>query len=201
MKNYRDKLSHFEGRRQALTESRDELGVKMERLEGELNNILEAQTILQMVAQKTQEELKYHIESIVSMALDAVFPEPYEFEVSFEIKANRTVAECWFVRDGQRVDPMNATGGGAVDIASFALRVVFWSLLYKSKKIRPLLVLDEPFRFVSRDLQQKAGMMMKELSDKLGVQFIMVTHNKDLIDAADRVHEVSLKDGISKVTE
>jgi DNA repair protein SbcC/Rad50 len=201
MKNYRDKLSHFEGRRQALTESRDELGVKMERLEGELNNILEAQTILQMVAQKTQEELKYHIESIVSMALDAVFPEPYEFEVSFEIKANRTVAECWFVRDGQRVDPMSATGGGAVDIASFALRVVFWSLLYKSKKIRPLLVLDEPFRFVSRDLQQKAGMMMKELSDKLGVQFIMVTHNKDLIDAADRVHEVSLKDGISKVTE
>jgi DNA repair exonuclease SbcCD ATPase subunit len=133
------------------------------------------------------------------MALDAVFPEPYEFEVSFEIKGNRTVAECWFVRDGERLDPMSSTGGGAVDIASFALRVVFWSLLYKSKKIRPLMVFDEPFRFVSRDLQQKAGMMMKELSEKLGIQFIMVTHNKDLIEAADNVVEVFLKDGISRV--
>ena len=64
-----------------------------------------------------------------------------------------------------------------------------------------MIVLDEPFRFVSRDLQVKAGQMVKELAERLDLQFIVVTHNKDLIEAADRVFEVSLKDGESRVVK
>jgi len=199
MRNYRDKLNQAVGKLDGL---KVQLEGKIEKLGGckiTMESVLEAQSVIQLVAQKTQEKLKFHIESIVTMALEAVFEEPYRFEVDFEIKGGRTVAECWFVRNGEKVNPMDATGGGAVDIASMALRVVFWSLLYQTKKIRPLLVLDEPFRFVSRDLQTKAGEMVKEIASRLGIQFIVVTHTKDLIDVADRVYEVKLKDGKSGI--
>lgn len=195
MSSYRSKLGEFKGRRIVLQESLDKERIQIDQAEKSLEKIEAAQFIVQKVAQQTQEQFKFRVESIVTMALQAVFPEPYEFKVEFEIKRNQTEAKLSFVRNGEDVDPLTATGGGAVDVAAFALRVTLWSL----GKTRPVIVLDEPFRFVSRDLQAKAGQMVKELAGKLKLQFIVVTHNKDLIEAADRVFEVSLNEGESKV--
>jgi len=66
-------------------------------------------------------------------------------------------------------------------------------------RISNTIVLDEPFRFLSRELQGRAGEMLKLLSQKLGIQFIFVTHVQDLVEAADRVFEVRKKKQISKV--
>jgi ABC-type lipoprotein export system ATPase subunit len=41
--------------------------------------------------------------------------------------------------------------------------------------------------------------MIKDLSTKLGIQFIIVTHEETLAAYADRVFEVSIKKGISKI--
>jgi len=62
-----------------------------------------------------------------------------------------------------------------------------------------VIILDEPFRFLSKDLQPRAGEIMRELSHRLNIQFIMVTHAKEMIEISDRVFEVSQIDGISKV--
>jgi chromosome segregation ATPase len=43
--------------------------------------------------------------------------------------------------------------------------------------------------------------MIKEISTKLGIQFIVVTHNETLASAADKVFNVSIKKGISHVNE
>lgn len=197
MNAYRSKLNDFKTRRNVLTEQLEAEFSKIEDLKNLLDRVQNAQTIIQLVARQTQEQLKFHIESIVTMALESVFSEPYSFQVDFEVKRNQTEALCWFVRNEEKVDPLTATGGGAVDIAAFALRVTLWSL----ENTRPVLVFDEPFRFVSRDLQRKAGEMMKLLSEKLGIQFIVVTHNKDLVEVADKVFEVSMKEGVSRIEE
>lgn len=197
MPTLRERWYSLQGQRETYAK---QLGEKKQQLAdklAEMDRVVTAQLVIQEVARKTQEELRFRIESIVTMALEAVFSDPYQFVIEFEVKRNQTEARCVFERDGERVDPMTATGGGAVDIAAFALRVTLWSL--RRPRPRATLLLDEPFRFVSRDLQLRAGMMMRELSEKLGVQFIVVTHNKDLIDAADRVIEVSQRDGKSRV--
>jgi DNA repair exonuclease SbcCD ATPase subunit len=64
---------------------------------------------------------------------------------------------------------------------------------------RPTIVLDEPFKHLSQDLRPKAAEMLKEISSKLGLQIIMVTHDVDLVEAADRLFLVSQRNGISKV--
>jgi DNA repair exonuclease SbcCD ATPase subunit len=94
---------------------------------------------------------------------------------------------------------LTASGGGAVDVAAFALRIASWSMAQPHS--RNTIILDEPLRFLSVDLQEKASTMIKEVSDKLGIQMILVTHNDTLASFADRVFNVSIKKGVSKVIQ
>ena len=40
-------------------------------------------------------------------------------------------------------------------------------------------VLDEPFRFVSREYRPAIAELVKELSEELNVQFVLVTHSSE----------------------
>jgi DNA repair exonuclease SbcCD ATPase subunit len=155
-----------------------------------------AQAFIQKVAKETQEQLKYQIADIVNMALDTCFPGEYTFDVDFQIKRGKTEASLVFIKDGHSVDPMDASGGGVVDLASFALRIAVWCL----GKTDNVIVLDEPFRFLSRDLQPQAGEILREISHRLNLQIIMVTHSKDIISASDRVFEVVQINNVSKIS-
>lgn len=161
-----------------------------------LLNTEKARVVVQEVANDVQKDLEYRITSIVSMALASVFPDPYEFKVEFVTRRNQTECDMYFVRGDNDCDPLDSSGGGAIDIASLALRMAIWSI----KKTRAIQILDEPCRFLSRDMQSKASEMLKELSSKLGIQLIVVSHIPELMDAADRVINVENTNGISKVT-
>ena len=163
-----------------------------------MEQLKKAQIVIQEVAKLTQKELEYHVSELVSLALSAVFDDPYSLELEFQSRRGKAEADLWFKRkDGERVDPLTASGGGAVDVASFALRVSLWSL--RTPKTRPVLVLDEPFKHLSAELQPRAGEILKQISERLKIQIIMVTHNPDLIDCADRAFQVSMVEGKSVV--
>lgn len=161
----------------------------------------EAQTVIQKVAQMTQDEIKFHITDIANLAMAAIFDAPYEMSVDFTVKRGKVDAELFFTRLGHRIDPLKEAGGGVVDIASFALRLALWCLKSRGSKTRNTIILDEPFRFLSQDLQPKASVMVGELSKRLNMQIIMVTHNESLIEAADKVFYVTNKNGVSHVKE
>ena len=156
-----------------------------------------AREVIREVGLKTQEQLQFHISDITSLALEAVFPDPYELVVEFIQRRNKTECDLYFVRDDNKVDPMTASGVGAVDVATFALRIASWSMAYPHS--RNTIILDEPFRFLSEDYQEKASTMIKEISEKLGIQFIIVTHEQVLAAYADKIFEVSIRNGKSKV--
>jgi ABC-type cobalamin/Fe3+-siderophores transport system ATPase subunit len=159
-----------------------------------------AQVIIQTVVQQTQQELQYKISELVSIALQSVFDDPYEFVVEFVQKRNKTECELRFVRRGVVIgNPMDSTGGGVVDVAAFALRLSLWSM--QQHKSDPLIVLDEPFRFLSADLQHKTSELLCELAEKMNMQFLIVTHNDTLTMSADRVFRVRMRGGISEVVE
>ena len=157
-----------------------------------------AQSILQAVAQETQKELEYRISELVSLALAAVFPDPYTLKLSFEMKRGRTEAEFLFERDGETVVPKYGSGGGVKDVAALALRLAVWSL--RGGRTRPLMVLDEPFKNPSKGYRPKVAKLLKRLSKDLGIQIIMVTHDIDLIEHADKVFHIRLVKGVSQLT-
>jgi len=142
------------------------------------NAVEEAQELAQQVAAQLQHQAHSRIADIVSKCLEAVFEEPYTFRIHFERKRGRTEAKLVFERDGLEVDPLSASGGGVVDIAAFALRLS--CLLLSRPPLRRLLVLDEPFRFVSVDLRHRVRALLETLAADMGVQIVMVTHDPQL---------------------
>lgn len=138
----------------------------------------EAQRVVQLVAQTVQKQAHDKIAGVVSRCLEAVFDEPYEFQIHFEQKRGRTEARLVFVRDGNEVDPMTGSGGGVVDVAAFALRVA--CILLSKPQVRRVLIMDEPFRFVSACYRPRLRGMLEQLAKELGMQFIQVTHIEEL---------------------
>lgn len=159
-----------------------------------------AREVIRDVGLKTQQSLQFHISDVVSSALAAVFEDPYELKVEFVQRRNKTECDLTFVRGDLEIDPIEASGVGAIDVAAFALRIASWTM--NRPRTHNTIILDEPFRFLSKGYQEEASRMVKELSRKLGIQFIIVTHEDVLTSYADKVFEVSKnRKGISIVKE
>lgn len=157
-----------------------------------------ALAVAQIVAEQTQTKLEFHISNLVSMALAAVWDNPYTFQLRFTKRRDKTECDLVFIKNGKETDDvLGSAGGGVGDVASFALRLAVWSL----NRSRNVQILDEPFKYVSLDLQERCSAMLKKLSKELGIQIIMVSHLPNLIGSADKVFSVELKDGISIVKE
>lgn len=68
-----------------------------------------------------------------------------------------------------------------------------WSL--ENPKSRGVIILDEPMKNMG-DLIVLGGEMLREIAHKLGLQLIIITHEKELIDIADKAYHVK-HDGYS----
>ena len=152
---------------------------ELEKAQAAFKHCQDAQEILQHLAQAVQQQAHTRIATVVSTCLSIVFDQPYEFKILFERKRGRTEALLRFSRGGLDVDPLTASGGGVVDVAAFALRAA--CLMLHRPRLRRLLVLDEPFRFVSADYQPNVRAMMEQMAKEMDLQIVQVTHNEQLI--------------------
>jgi hypothetical protein len=201
MLNYRSLLDQSIGRRYALQSQKDAYLQKIDHLIERQKTIEIVQALVQKVAKETQEQLKFQIEDIVKTCIDTCFPDEYDFKVEFEIKRGKTECALKFYKNGHEIDDLlESGGGGVVDVASLGLRVAAWCLGNTANT----LVLDEPGKFVSRCLVRQFADVIKVLSEKLGLQIIMVSHIPEFIENSEKVFGVKLqKEGkweVSKVT-
>ncbi|MBN2570521.1 MAG: hypothetical protein JXA68_00215 [Ignavibacteriales bacterium] len=195
----RTRLNKEKGKREQIEKSIIETKSQLRDFKRNLYRHERAREIVWEVGLATQQQLQFHISDITTLALEAVFDDPYELLVEFVKRRNNAECDLLFSRDGDKIDPISASGGGAVDVASFALRIAAWSM--QTPKTRNTIILDEPLRFLSADKQERASQMIKELSMKLGLQFIIVTHEETLTQFADKVFNVKIRNGISQVKE
>lgn len=142
-----------------------------------LANAESAQIISQHVAQTIQQQAYIRISKVVSRCLETVFdgPENYGFKIRFERKRGRTEAVLVLTEDGNEIDDIfDGQSGGIVDVASFALRLA--CILLSKPKLRKIVFLDEPFKFVSEKYLDNVRLMLDGLAEDFGFQFVMVTH-------------------------
>lgn len=171
---------------------------QIKRLNRELVISKQAQVIIQVVAQQTQKQLEWHISEIVSLALSSVFDNPYAFKIKFVVRRGKTECDFFFERNGKQINPVEEASGGAVDVASFALRVALWSL----SKTRNVLLFDEPFKNINdktRKTHKRIAKMVRMLSRKLKLQFIINTMIPELIRSVDKHCEFKIEEGVTKL--
>lgn len=144
----------------------------------DLQTALEAQEIIQTAAADMQNKVHQKITQLVTHCLQMIFGLSYAFAIEFVQKRGKTEARMMFLIDGEETDPTTEAGGGVVDVAAFALRLA--ALLLSKPKPAKVLILDEPFRFVSRNHGEKVRALIESLSADMGIQFIIVTHDEQL---------------------
>lgn len=164
--------------RDTLALSRSQEAERLERSQRRLKHAQQAQEVLQLLAQAVQQKAHERIAHVVSSCLSAVFDDPYEFHIEFERKRGRTEASLRFRRRGLEVDPLTASGGGVVDVAAFALRIA--CLIMHRPRLSRVLVMDEPFKFVSAQYQEGVREMLEQISKEMKVQIVLVTHDLNL---------------------
>jgi hypothetical protein len=198
----RSYLDRQKGKQAEVAKNIDEGLLEVKELERSYRRHEEAREIVRTVGQKTQEQISFHIGDIVSLAMEAVFTDPYELKIDFVQRRNKTECDLYFLRNGNPVDPLEGGGGGPADVASFALRVACWSM--QVPRTRNTQILDEPFKHLKGENENKRMLdMIRKISQELKVQIIMVSDERisreATIDATDRLFEVSIRKGISQV--
>ena len=154
------------------------------------------------MCQFTQAQIQDHLSNLVSIGMMAVFNHPYELGVEFVQRRGKTECDLTFRRDGTVLDPLTASGYGAVDVAGFALRIASWVL--GGRRTRPVLILDEPFKHLKGlDENRQVLQMIKLVCNTFGLQVLMISDERvpreDIIAGADRVFEVTKREGKSVV--
>lgn len=202
----RKKLEYKKGQRDRLQQSIDRLSETISLDTKDARRHEKALEIVKQVGLATQKQLEYHLSEQVSLAMEAVFDDPYHLKINFMEKRGKTEAEILFCRRDMELPPIGFTGGGAIDIASLALRIAYLSMR-QDRKVRPFLLLDEPFsRLKGENANKRALAIIQEISRNLGLQIIMVSDERvpreDIISNADKVFETSQnRKGESRVKE
>jgi DNA repair exonuclease SbcCD ATPase subunit len=175
--------------RQSLNQKLAELSLIKAQIQVERKGLLEAKaksqdlkqalSVAQAVAQTVQQEAHRKIADVVSKSLDAVFDDQLEFKIKFEQKRGRTEAQLLLYKNGIELgDPMDSTGGGVLDLCSFALRLS--AICLTRPPVRKLLVCDEPFKHLSAEFRPRVRELILRLAKELDFQIIFVTHSTEL---------------------
>ena len=161
-------------------------------------NLKKARLLVAEAGKCTQSYLKSYIEEMTTTALQAVFEEDYQFIIDFDIKRNKVEAKISLKLRGEETDPKDSCGGGVLDIASFTLRVVLWSI--ENPKSSNVIILDECFKFLHGKMEN-ASQLLKKLSKDLNIQFIIVSQLDELTQYADKAFIVTHNGKFSEVKE
>jgi DNA repair exonuclease SbcCD ATPase subunit len=152
-----------------------------------IKNLQKAKAIIIQVGEQTQHEVKKYIEETVTLALQSVYGNDYEFVIEFSYDKREQFEVSFYIRYLKiLLEPRKDTcGGGIIDVCSFALRLICLTL--EKKNIASVLILDEPFKNVSSNYLPAVGQMVVDICELLNLQIIMVTHIDGFIETAGNI--------------
>lgn len=189
------KLAKAEGQRETLAKAVADSRQRIDDLTKRSDHITQAVLTVQKIANELQANITAFFTTCVQSALDIVFPGSYKFCMEFNSRRNQAELDMWLDRNGEKVSALDAAGGGVVDVISFALRT---SCLLLSKK-RPVLFLDEPFKFIRGEARERLGELLNLLSVQSHVQIIMVADVAGTpIEGAKRFR-IGIEGGVSRL--
>src|SRR5574343_1529179 len=175
LKQIQNRIDNLQSEYQIVKRQYKEEKQNLKQSKQHLTNIKEAQEIAQNVALEIERKTHSQISGVVSLCLSEIFGIDYRFQMEFVRKRNRTQAILNLLKNGNEVgNVLESDSGGVADICGFALRLS--ALMLSKPRKRKLLILDEPFKFVSIEYRSRLRALLEKLSEKFNVQIIMVTH-------------------------
>jgi hypothetical protein len=196
----KDKYLRISERRKGLMEEADYTGKELARMEEQTQDFVRAQGFFIELAEQTQRYFREQVESLATVAVRSVFDRPYSVKLLSEKRRGRMETEILILENGEEFQPKDEMGGSMMDLLSFVMRVILWSL--QSPRSRNTFVLDEPMKFLGSGIRlQQAARMLNEISSSLQCQLIIVTHETEVLAAlADTAYLIE-HNGVESLVE
>jgi ABC-type uncharacterized transport system YnjBCD ATPase subunit len=184
--------------RDSLKEEITSLKSKGGKLSEDIEVLEKVSILFQQLSSLKKKELQKKVETLIGYGLKVIFQEDIKFIIESEIKGNNISFEFKLESNGQQTGIFDCRGGGIISVISYLLRVLMLIMIKPS--LRKLLVLDEPFSMLSESYRENMKSLLSVLSEKTGIQHIIVTHLPEIAVCGDVQYEVSLgSNGYSKI--
>lgn len=151
----------------------------------------ESLSFLEDVANNRRGEMKRKIETILTESLQMVYGDDRKIEMVYSVKNNRSHLSFEIVKqssDGEIRRTIDGTGSGlsVSDTVSVPLRI----LVLLGSKSSKVCILDECFKHMNLERVPKVTKFLKVLTERLGIQVILLSHHEFVRTEADSVFEV-----------
>jgi len=193
LQSIKDSIDSYGSSIQQRVGERDLLQRQKELYQAEILDIETKLVLLDKIAvlfnsfgETEQNDLKDKIELLVTYGLQSVFQERIEFKIISEIKGKQVVMRFVLKSGDIETDILDARGGGVAVVAGFILQIIIVFLL--KGRVAPIVILDEGLSQLSEGYRVRMASVMKELVDKTGIQIVLVTHQKEYVDVADKAY-------------
>jgi DNA repair exonuclease SbcCD ATPase subunit len=177
------KLNQAEGQYSLLKTQYEQHQAQVKILEIKKELTSKAIELLSVVQGITREKIKNEFETLVTYILKFVTEKDYQFVIEFEKRGNLQELDFRVKTPDniESLDMLDTCGGGILDLVSFALRIVLMQTAMP--KIEGFVLLDESFKHLSTEYRERIPLLLEELSKKLKRQFIVISHETELIES------------------
>lgn len=179
------KLAAKIGQRDLLVSERDQAQMSSLEAARQLGELDQVTILLQKSSEYARAQVKGRVEAIVTQALTVVFPDRgYQYQMRLDVKGLQPIVDHWLYSEGvmrQLLPPDFGRGGGAIDIVCLGIRLALAEL----EGIQGPLLLDEIGKHVSAEFRPNVAYFLKQYSEQIGRQIILVTHFEQLAAVGD----------------
>jgi hypothetical protein len=180
------KVDQIDGFYRALKTQEQGYVSQIEDLKKEIDILTKTSTVLKHLLDTMVRDEITKMAGLITYGLKTIFEDQNLTFVPEITKKNEKVhIELKTQNDGVEGD-YESFGGSVAVIESFLLRV----LCILKKKYSRLLFLDETFASVGEEYIANTGKLVSELSKKLNLDVLLVTHQKEFMHTADHVYRV-----------
>jgi DNA repair exonuclease SbcCD ATPase subunit len=200
----RRELDGLAGEARAVLTRGKEIQAEISDLTDYISDYERVTVLLNSLGEEKQLKAQTVIEDLVTRGLQTIFDSTLSFHIIQSVRG-KTANVDFIVRTTLpesviETSVMDARGGGLAATIGFLLRLVVM-LLRGGTKEENILILDETFAHVSAEYLAPLGEFVREIVDKTNVQIVMVTHQPEFADYADKVYRFTTLDGKTQVQE
>lgn len=181
----KDDLIRKTAERDQLIRIKDELAEKISSID--IDSLQQQNIVLQKLSENQRQKACKKLEELGTFALQYSLSTNYEMEIELGKFRGKPSADVYIkkIDSGVRTSPINGNGGGVIDIISVALRFVTMQAF--DPFIDGPIIMDEPYKMVSKEFMPMISEFMKKLSEDFGRQIILSTHNEFLSQVDNQI--------------
>ena len=192
------RLARVAGQYDILTAQLETVNAKRDALKARGDMLSQCLGVLHGMETTWRDRFQQGLAAVVSEGLTSVFADQIEVKLETSQYRDATAIDLRVMQGGIETDVEEAKGGSLVQVLSFLLRVLL--VVSVQPKLRHVLLLDEPFGMVSKEFRPAVAELLMELSNRLDLQMVIITHEEDYLACADRAYVVHLVDGATPPT-